>query len=53
MITVKKVHGAQGEIAPKMPKRAPENQKRAPNICIEFNAKQILERYFHAGKVEK
>ena len=41
-----KYMGAQGELAPKMP-------KRAPKISIEFNAKQIKECYFHASKLEK
>ena len=31
--------GAWGELAPEMP-------KRAPKICIEFNAKQIKELFF-------
>ena len=43
--------GAQGEVAPEMPKRAPESHKRTPKICIEFNAKQIKECYFVAPKI--
>ena len=38
----KKYTGAPGELAP-------ESHKRAPKICIEFNAKQIKDCYFHAS----
>ena len=46
--SVKKYTGARGELAPEMLKRAPESHKRAPppNICIEFNAKQIKDFFF-------
>ena len=45
--------GARGKLAPEMPKRTPESQKEPKKICIEFNAKQIKECYFHPSKVEK
>ena len=49
----KKIHGGSGELAPEMPKRAPESHKRAQKNCIEFNAKQNKKCYFHASKLEK
>ena len=49
----KKYTGARGELAPEVPKRAPKSFKRAPKFCIEFNAKQIKECYFHASKLDK
>ena len=31
----------------------PKCQKEPPKICIEFNANQIKECYFHASKLKK
>ena len=50
---MKKIHGAQGKVAPEMPKRAPENKKTAPVNLHRVQFKQILECYFYAGKLEK
>ena len=50
--TREKYTGARGELAPEIPKRAPESKKRAPPNCTEFYAKQNKECYFHASKLE-
>ena len=53
-----KATAAQGNLAPEMPKRAPQSHnppKCAYSIDLEFNVglKQIKECYFHASKFEK
>ena len=45
-LTGRKIHRGSGELAPK-------SHKRAPKLCIEFNAKQNKECNFNASKFEK
>ena len=49
----KNTRGLRANLPPKCPKEPPKIRKEPPEICIEFNAKQFLECYFYAGKLEK